>query len=426
MNATVSQIHHGYTQPALTVSRARVELTTLWVVGFSSAFVRFEPAPYDAFIALAAFVFAVMGLKLRPGHIPLVLLMIGTSIAYGIGVLRVLDKEDTLKWSIVSTFLALSSIFFALVLTEDTERRLNVLIAGYIASATIAAVIAVTSWFHVLPASDFFLWVGRARGTFKDPNVYGPFMVLPIVVLIGRVLAGNYRSLIFNAGLIGLMSLAVLLTFSRGAWGHLAVSVLLLVLFTFLTTTTNKERLRILFFGALGVAAVTLAFIAILSVGSVGSMFTERAALVQGYDAGPQGRFGRYLPGFLLMLDNPIGIGPLQFTNYFPEDPHNSFLDAFVAGGWLGGTVHFTLMVLTLGYGLRHVFVRTPWQRAYIAIYATFAAEVGESIIIDVQHWRHFYLLIGLVWGLMALGRDVAPAGDAPYNPPRRSVAQPG
>ena len=165
---------------------------------------------------------------------------------------------------------------------------------------------------------------------------------------------------------------------------------------------------------------------AILSIGSVGSLFQERASLVQSYDSAPQGRFARYAPGFLLMLDNPIGIGPLQFTRYFPEDPHNSFLDAFVAGGWLGGAVHFTLMIMTLAFGLRHVFVRSPWQRTYIAIYATFAAEVGESVIIDVQHWRHFYLLIGLVWGLIAVGRGVAPIPEAPYNRPSRSVAQPG
>ena len=90
------------------------------------------------------------------------------------------------------------------------------------------------------------------------------------------------------------------------------------------------------------------------------------------------------------------------------------------------------LMVVTLLFGFRHVFVRAPWQRTYIAIYATFAAEVGESYIIDVQHWRHFYLLIGLIWGLIAVRaklprRAVAYASDGLYiPPPQRSVAQPG
>lgn len=434
MNATTTFTHDNYARaytggPTLATRAGsfRIQLAMLWIIGFSSAFVRFEPAPYEAFVALGAFIFCLTGAKLRPGHVPLILLMIGTSIAYGIGVVPVLDLDETLKWSVVSTFLALSSIFFALAIGEDTARRLDVLIAGYIASATIAAIIAVASWFHAMPNADFFLWVGRARGTFKDPNVYGPFMILPCVIMVSRILAGQYRSLIFSAGLVGLMSLAVLLTFSRGAWGHLAVSIVLMAFFTFLTVPSNKERMRIIFLGALGLVAVTLGMLLILSIGSVGSMFSERAELVQGYDAGPQGRFGRYIPGFILMLNNPIGIGPLQFTKYFPEDPHNSFLDAFAAGGWLGGVTHFTLMVMTLMVGLRYVFVRTPWQRTYIAVFATFAAELGESFIIDVQHWRHFYLLIGLIWGMVAVSRtSVARAGAAPYNPPRRSVAQPG
>ena len=80
----------------------------------------------------------------------------------------------------------------------------------------------------------------------------------------------------------------------------------------------------------------------------------------------------------------------------------------------------------------REVFHRTPWQRVYIAIFATYASEVAESYIIDVQHWRHFYLLIGVIWGLIAVRETrsrsaVAPAPDRLYIPtPQRSVAQPG
>jgi len=25
----------------------------------------------------------------------------------------------------------------------------------------------------------------------------------------------------------------------------------------------------------------------------------------------------------------------------------------------------------------------------------------GESYIIDVQHWRHYFLIMGVLWGLM-------------------------
>ena len=121
--------------------------------------------------------------------------------------------------------------------------------------------------------------------------------------------------------------------------------------------------------------------------------------------AGHLGRFGRHILGALLAFDHPLGIGPLQFSKYFPEDPHNSFLDAFMAGGWLGGFTFFALVLVTLAIGLRHVFARTPWQATYIGCYAAFVGEVGESYIIDVQHWRHYYLIMGMVWGLLIAGR---------------------
>ena len=77
--------------------------------------------------------------------------------------------------------------------------------------------------------------------------------------------------------------------------------------------------------------------VAILSLPQVNGLFEERASLVQSYDSGRFGRFGRHILGAQLALDQPFGIGPLQFSKYFPEDPHNSFLDSFMAGGWLSG-----------------------------------------------------------------------------------------
>ncbi len=112
MNATAIPAHSGYApQQTLSAGIVRVQLAMLWLVLFSSSFVKFEPAPYDSLVALTALVFMVTGLKMRPGHLPLIFLMIGTSIAYGISVIPVLDRQGTLQWSAVSTFLALSSVF---------------------------------------------------------------------------------------------------------------------------------------------------------------------------------------------------------------------------------------------------------------------------------------------------------------------------
>jgi len=127
------------------------------------------------------------------------------------------------------------------------------------------------------------------------------------------------------------------------------------------------------------------------------------ASLEQSYDIGHLGRFGRYALGFQVALDEPFGIGPLQFTRlFFPEDPHNTFLNAFMAGGWFAGFAYLTLSAVTVLMSTRFVFVRTPWQPIYHAVYAAYLGVVVESLIIDIDHWRHYFLILGVLWGLMA------------------------
>lgn len=398
----------------------RLRLALLWLTGFSGGFVFIEPSPYEVVVAAAIGVFALGGMKLRAAHVPLLLILVFYVIADGIGVVPVIAADKTVMWALVSCFMAITSMFFALALADNTERRLHILVAGYIAGALTVSVIAILAYFHLVPSADTFLYLGRAKATFKDPNVFGPFLVLPILVVVGRVLSGHARSIVVSALMLLVMLTAELLSFSRGAWGHLGGSMVLVIVFNLLTSRSAKERFRIVAFVGAGVALGTALLVVILSIGQVSALLQERASLEQSYDVGPLGRFGRHALGFLLMLERPIGIGPLQFTKIFPEDPHNSFLDAFMTGGWLGGFCYITLVAVTLAFGLRYVFVRAPWQRAYIAFYATFVAVVAESYIIDVQHWRHFFLIIGVIWGLMAAAhasRAVAPLTRRDYSP---------
>jgi hypothetical protein len=140
----------------------------------------------------------------------------------------------------------------------------------------------------------------------------------------------------------------------------------------------------------------------LLSFDSISQMFKERASLEQGYDSGRFGRFGRHILGAEMALDLPFGIGPLQFNRYFPEDTHNSYLNAFMSGGWLSGVCYPALIFTTVMTGFRYIFVRVPWQKTYLAVFAAFLGTVGESFIIDTDHWRHFWLMLGCMWGMFA------------------------
>jgi hypothetical protein len=56
------------------------------------------------------------------------------------------------------------------------------------------------------------------------------------------------------------------------------------------------------------------------------------------------------------------------------------------------------------------LFFRTPWQPMYHAIYAAYVGTIAESAIIDIDHWRHYFLILGLLWGLMAVSSRSAAA----------------
>ena len=111
-----------------------------------------------------------------------------------------------------------------------------------------------------------------------------------------------------------------------------------------------------------------------------------------------------------MALDYPFGIGPLQFSKFFPEDTHNSFLNAFMSGGWLSGVTYLLLIGVTLLLSLRSQFVAVPWSQASKVLFVTFVGLAAESLIIDTDHWRHFYMLIGAVWGVSIACSRVANA----------------
>jgi O-antigen ligase len=363
-----------------------------------------EPAPYEFVIMLAMIIFAATGVSMRAGHLPLMWLLIFCNIGFATSLIPVITLDDTAKWTAVSCFLSVTTLFYAIALVEDTERRLDVLLQGYIVSAVITSIIGILAYFKLIPGWEMFIGALRARSTFKDPNVFAPFLILPALIVLQRIMFGGLRGFLLNGTVALIIAAALFLSFSRGAWGHFAASALLMLFFSYVTTRSHAQRLRIIVVFLIGGMMLAAFITALLSLEQVADLFKERASLIQDYDAGHGGRFGRHILGALMILDQPFGIGPLQFSKYLPEDPHNTFLNAFMTGGWLGGCTYLALILITLFQGLRHVFVRTPWQTTYIAAYAAFVGEVGESYVIDVTHWRHFYLITGVVWGLIVAG----------------------
>ncbi|MGC1558811.1 MAG: O-antigen ligase domain-containing protein, partial [Bradyrhizobium sp.] len=66
------------------------------------------------------------------------------------------------------------------------------------------------------------------------------------------------------------------------------------------------------------------------------------------------------------------------------------------------GVCYPALVFSTVILGFRHVLTPVPWQRVYLAIFAAFLGSAAESFIIDTDHWRHFWMMLGAMWGMFA------------------------
>jgi len=374
----------------------------VWLVGASGAIVFIEPSPYELMTLTATMLFFATGLRLRLVFMPLLLLLVLLNVGYSISAIPFLDRPEVANWIATSWYMAITVIFFAMVVSEDTLARLDMLRRGLIVGGLIASISAVAGYLNLVPGGhDLLTLYERARGTFKDPNVLGAFLILPALFTLQSAVSDGFQKSFRSTISLGIMALAILLAFSRAAWGGLVLTSAFMLVMMFLTThSSHKQRSRIIIMAVVAILVMVLLLAVLLSFDSIAEMFRQRASFDQSYDEGRFGRFGRHILGAQMALDLPFGIGPLQFHHYFPEDTHNSYLNAFMSGGWLSGICYPALVFVTVIIGFRHVFVRVPWQRAYLAIFAAFLGTVGESFIIDTDHWRHFWMMLGAMWGM--------------------------
>jgi hypothetical protein len=274
----------------------RVQDALLWLLGFSGAVVFIEPSPYEAMFFIAAAGFLLTGgLALHPSAVVLLL----TALAFNLGslfsLMPFLDNTVAVTFVAISVYLGTTSLFFSALMMERPVERLNALKSGLIWAAVVASTAGILGYFNVGGLGEHLTRYGRASGTFKDPNVLGTFVILPLVLLAQDLLLRR-GSLLKNAALFGLILFGgAFLSFSRGAWAHAVLSLVLLLAITFVLTPSRGLRARIVLIAIAGTAALALGFVAALSIDSVRSLYEERASLQQDYDLGETGRFGNQL-----------------------------------------------------------------------------------------------------------------------------------
>ena len=380
----------------------RILLAALFIAMAASSVAVIEPSPHDGLMVLVAIIGAIAGLRFERQTLLLLMLLLVWNAAGMIALTRIASDSKAVQYAATTFYMSAAAVLFAALVTSDTMKRLAALRAGYIASAVVAGLAGIAGHFHLFPGAEMFEeYGGRAMGMFKDPNVYAPYLIWPALFLIARIITRGFFPR--DLAMLGIIMSGLFLSFSRGAWGHFLFSAAISVVLMVVTAPSITQRRHIVMLSVGGlVAAAALLGLMMVAIPSVHDMFFMRAQAIQDYDVGEGGRFRLQELALNALLDYPLGMGPFEFGRKYGLQQHNVYLQAFIVYGWLGGVTYILTVLSTILLGFRALLIRTPWQIYLITAFAAFVGEVAEGFIIDTDHWRHFFLLLGMVWGLAA------------------------
>jgi hypothetical protein len=389
----------------------RLALLYVWITVASGAIVFSEPAPYDALMIGAMLILPVLGLTRFTSGIGLYLLLWSLIVAGGFlataqaGILDVPAKHMG-----ITLYLAVSSAVMAAFVLDRPDANVRLIMSAYVLAGLIAACAGLIGYFNLVPGlTELLTQAGRARGTFKDPNVLGAYLVPALLYVLNLLIRSGVVRATFWLLAAPVLLFGSLLAFSRGAWINLAVSLVVYAYFAVASAESNRQRLKLIVSVVAGAIFAVGIFAAALAIPQVSDLMEQRASLEQSYDVGPEGRFGGQEKAMGLILDHPLGIGALEFGRvYHHEDVHEVYLSMFLNTGWVGGTMYIFIVLLTLWLGLQLVVRDRGGDGLSAVLVAAFIGMVLEGVVIDTDHWRHFYLIMAMIWG-MALAPRPAP-----------------
>jgi hypothetical protein len=318
----------------------------------------------------------------------------------------------SLIYQTVTIFLFFTSYWVANYVAEAPVERMKQIMGAYLLAALISAVFATIGYAGIM--HSLFTRYDRGKALFNDPNVYGPFLIPPAMFALQRLFLAPPKRAFWAAAAYALLFLGVLVSFSRAAWGHIVFSSIILFVLVFALEAKARLKARMLMLALVGLLAIIIGIAGAFSIPSVRS-FIELRTEVQNYDTGESGRFGRQGYAFDLALTHPLGLGPLEFRNMrVKEEPHDTYVNVLHAYGWGGGFMLILFIFATIWRGVRFLAQPSPNRLLLIPLISVWVPLAGEAAIIDIDHWRHFFLIGGLIWGVTAAFGRKPPTGVSP------------
>ena len=413
-----------WTQPARALhpgfERAGMAIVVIWI--FCASVQITEPSPYEFVFLLALGYWVMVGVRFSRVLIVPVILLILYNLGGFFSLIPYFHEADPVMFMIQSAYLAVTTLLFMCIFGTNTEHRVELALKAYTASCLFAASLGILGYFDIGGTRAAFATYGRASGPFQDPNVYGSFIIVGALYLMHNVLLGRARSAILSLAGALIILVGVLLSGSRGSWGATILGTMMMVGFTFITSRSGLFRRRILVIGFVTIGIAVSAILVALSFQEVRDLFELRASVTQDYDEGPTGRFGQQMRSIPMLIEMPNGMGPLRFRLFNEYDPHSSYINAFASYGWLGGFSFLLLVGSSIYVGFRLCLRASPVQRQAQIAFPALLMFFLQGFQIDIDHWRHVYILLGIVWALEA-ARLASAHAPFPYAARREEVA---
>lgn len=401
----------------------------LWLTFAISGFVVVEPAPFDLAVLVLFALFLACRLEIPFGLAPLLAAITAIIIGGLIGIPLSAQFKDSAIYIAVTAYLSVIALFVACIVRHDPQRVLGTIMSGYTWAAVATALAGLAGYFSLFDgAADLFTLYGRAKGTFKDPNVFGPFLIIPALYCLLKVFTRPVGRTVVPLAGFSLLAVAIVLSMSRGAWGNFAVSAAIFLVMLMMANPDPRFRLRLMVYSSLAAMLAAGLVAAALTDDALFRLVVERAQLIQPYDAGGHGRFDGQARALSYILVSPLGVGPRDFAILWGEEAHNVYLTTFLVGGWLAGFANIALVLLTAVRALEAATRPGPLRGIAIILASAFIGLAVEGLIVDTDHWRLFWILVGMIWGLdlaTAPERRPGPAqGPITFSTQRDSTAR--
>jgi O-Antigen ligase len=372
-------------------------------------FVRTEPAPVDALsmaLLLIGFLVGRLSLETLAGTTLLHLTVWGFLMTNLLALWHNASFGESLRYATITFYLVAFAYFVRLYLTN--RQAIHVVLLGYSISVFLTCVLIGLGY---LGAVDETLFVPehRAAAFFKDPDVFGAFPVMMVLLLLNDVwhprshlIPGPSLVKVFGAVLC---TVVIVLSFSRAAFINLTVS--LAVYLALNLRELSPRRLG----GLLGLAVVAMGALAgIVSQLGLEEFLWNRVAL-QPYDTD---RFATHASGIEIGLTHLLGIGPGMF-----ERAHSLYIRTFAEYGVFGALFLYSAIGLVVARVLRCAIRESGKSSGLLAsvVGACLVGMLVNSLVIDTLHWRQFWFVWALAWGVADVAARMSPRDGFERSP---------